>query len=374
MRKDGVLIDCNRVSVESCGYRAQDVLGKEFWQTAWWRNFPESQAKIRAATPLAAQGTPFREILRYSWADGTERLVNFALYPIVNDEGEILFVHPTGVDITDLKRTEDEYRHLAETLEQEVKARTVELENRNAEVIAQSELLREFSHRLLTAQDGERRHIARELHDSAGQTLTVLGISIAQLVQKLGRQSPELANFAEQIQDTVKQLHREIRTTSYLLHPPLLDETGLASALSWYVQGLGERSDLQIQLNVSENFGRLPRDLELTIFRLVQEALTNIHRHSGSKEAKIRISRAEGLISVHIEDYGKGMPPARLADIHSGGSGVGIRGMRERLRHFNGKLEINSDTSGTRICATIPLSKTDGLGDGNGIEPLQAAV
>jgi len=374
MTKDGLLVEANRMSLDACGLRAEDVLGKPFWQTGWWQRFNESREKIKAATPLAAKGIPYREILKYSWGDGSERLVDFALYPILDDKGEVLFLHPTGVDITDVKRAEENYRNLAERLDLEVKARTVELENRNLEVIRQSELLRAFSHRLLRAQDEERRRIARELHDSAGQTLTVLGISLAQLVQKTGRKAPELANDAESIQETVQQLHREIRTASYLLHPPLLDETGLASALSWYVQGLVQRSGLDINLSIPDDFGRLPREMELSIFRLVQESLTNIHRHSASKTASIRIARDAKLIRVDIRDQGKGISQERLSEIQSRGSGVGIRGMRERLREFDGTLEIESNDSGTHVLVEIPAPKQAVARDQNGNEPLEAAV
>ena len=157
--------------------------------------------------------------------------------------------------------------------------------------------------------------------DSAGQTLTVLGMNVAQLVQKKGRMAPELAAEAETVQETVQQLHRDVRTTSYLLHPPLLDESGLYSALSWYTQGLLERSGLQINLDMSQEFGRLPRDMELVVFRLVQECLTNIHRHSGSKTASIRIAREESQIVVDIGDAGNGMSVEGLSEIQSGGSG-----------------------------------------------------
>lgn len=374
MTKDGVLVEANRMSLDACGHRAEDVLGKPFWQTAWWQDVKESREKIKAATPLAAKGIPYREILKYSWGDGTERLVDFALYPIVDDKGEVLFLHPTGIDITDLKLAEENYRNLAERLDLEVKARTVELENRNLEVIRQSELLRAFSQRLLRAQDEERRRIARELHDSAGQTLTVLGINLAQLVQKTGRRAPELANDAESIQETVQQLHREIRTASYLLHPPLLDETGLSSALSWYVQGLVQRSGLDINLSIPEDFGRLPREMELSIFRLVQESLTNIHRHSASKTASIRIARDAKLIRVDIRDQGKGISQEKLSEIQSRGSGVGIRGMRERLREFDGTLEIESSDSGTRVLVEIPAPRQASGREQSGIEPLEAAV
>ena len=355
MTNDGILIEANKLCLDACGFRAEEVLGQQFWQTRWWQHFPESQEKIRAATPLVAQGIPYREILNYSWADGTARLVDFALYPIVDDHGKVLFLHPTGVDITDLKRAEENYRKLAETLEAEVQARTSELEQRNIEVLQQSELLRGFSQRLLQTQDEERRHIARELHDSAGQTLTILGMNLAQLVQKAGRKAPELAADAERTQELVQQLHREIRTASYLLHPPLLDESGLPSALSWYIQGLSERSGLDIKLTIADSFGRLPRDMELVVFRLVQECLSNIHRHSGSKTATIRITREAEIVTVEIADQGKGMSTSKLATIQTQASGVGIRGMLERIRQFDGTMKIESDSSGTRILVILPI-------------------
>jgi PAS domain S-box-containing protein len=359
MTNDGVVIDANRMCLDVCGYRAEDVLGKPLWETGWWRGSEESRERIRAATPLVAQGVPYREVLEYSWADGTVHLVDFALYPIMDDQNRVIFLHPTGVDITDLKRAEENYRKLAESLDAEVRARTDELESRNAEVIRQTELLREFSQRLLQTQDAERRHIARELHDSAGQTLAVLNMDIALLVQKAGKNAPELVAAAEKIENTVRQLQREIRTTSYLLHPPLLDEAGLSSALGWYIQGLAERSALEIDLTVAPDFGRLPRDMELVIFRLVQESLTNIHRHSGSKTAAIRLSRNAREIRLEIKDEGKGISAERLADIQSGASGVGTRGMRERVRQFEGKIKFESSASGTKIVVTFPIPESE---------------
>ncbi len=374
MTTDGIVIDANKLCLDACGYRAEDVLGKQFWDAGWWRNYKDSRDKIRAATPLVAQGIPYREMLKYSWADGTARLVDFALYPIVDDQNRVLFLHPTGVDITDLKRVEANYRELAESLDAEVRARTSELENRNAEVTRQSDLVREFSRRLLQAQDAERRHIARELHDSAGQTLAVLNMDLALFVQKVGEQSPELAAVAAKIENTVRQLQREIRTTSYLLHPPLLDEAGLKSALSWYIQGLAERSDLEVDITITDNFGRLPRDMELVIFRLVQESLTNIHRHSGSKTAHIALSRRPREIRLEIRDQGKGMSAERLADIQSGASGVGTRGMRERVRQFDGNIRFESSTSGTKIVVTFPVPKTEPTDEEPGVESMSASV
>jgi PAS domain S-box-containing protein len=209
--------------------------------------------------------------------------------------------------------------------------------------------------RLLKAQDEERRRIARELHDSAGQTLTVLGMSLAQLVRRVDGIAPDLAREGKEIEEIVQQLHREIRTTSYLLHPPLLDESGLASALNMYVDGLAERSDVAITLDVADNVGRLPSDMELTIFRVVQECLTNIYRHSGSKTALIRVAREGESVCTEVRDHGKGISPERLLEIQSHGSGVGIRGIRERIRQFHGEMKIESNDSGTSVIISIPV-------------------
>ena len=299
--------------------------------------------------------------------DGTLGWTNSRAVPLLDVNDEILEWFGAASDVTVRKEAEENFRKLAQTLDAEVRARTRELEE-------QSNQVRELSWRLLTSQDEERRHIARELHDSAGQTLTVLGISLAQLAQKTGRNAPELATEAEQILETVQQLHREIRTTSYLLHPPLLDENGLYSAISWYVEGLLERSGLEVRLDISKEFGRLPRDMELVIFRLVQECLTNIHRHSHSETASIRIARESNQITLKIRDQGKGMSPARLVEIQSGRSGVGISGMRERLCQFDGTMNIESDGSGTRIFATIPLPQAASPKDPTKPEPLEASL
>jgi signal transduction histidine kinase len=143
---------------------------------------------------------------------------------------------------------------------------------------------------------------------------------------------------------------------SYLLHPPLLDETGLSEALRWYIQGLSERSGLEITLDVPEDFTRLSREMELVMFRLVQESLTNIHRHSDSKSAVIRLRRNTDNVSLEVQDHGKGISAEKLSEIQSQGSGVGIRGMRERARHFGGHMMIESSCKGTKISFQFPLS------------------
>jgi PAS domain S-box-containing protein len=224
--------------------------------------------------------------------------------------------------------------------------------------------------RLMKLQDEERRRIARDLHDSAGQTLTVLGMSLAQLVQRAEVIAPELAKSGKEIEEMVQQLHREIRTASYLLHPPLLDEAGLSAALNWYVQGIVERGGMAIDFSICQDFGRLPADMELAIFRVVQECLTNVHRHSGSKTASIRVTRENGRVGIEVRDPGRGIAPERLAEIQSRSSGVGIRGIRERLGQFQGEINIESNGSGTRVFASIPIPKGPRSED---FEPLQAA-
>jgi PAS domain S-box-containing protein len=329
---------------------------------------PDDQSLVLRTIREAVRTTSMFELEhRVRRTDGTLGWTNSRAVALLSVNGEILEWFGAASDITARKEAEENFRKLAQTLDAEVRARTRELEE-------QSNQVQELSWRLLRSQEEERRHIARELHDSAGQTLTVLGISLAQLVQKTGRYAPELATEAEQIQETVQQLHREIRTTSYLLHPPLLDESGLYSAISWYVQGLQERSGLEVRLEIPKEFERLPRDRELAIFRVVQECLTNIHRHSESDTASIRIARESNQVTLDIRDQGKGMSPTRLAEVKSGCSGVGIRGMRERLRQFQGSVNIESDRSGTRILATIPFPKGSSREDQSNAEPLRVSV
>ena len=233
-------------------------------------------------------------------------------------------------------------------LERRVRERTEQLEKAY-------ESLRVLSMRMMQMQDEDRRRIARDLHDSAGQLLAALGMELASLDQRAAALSSELAEDVNSSLQLVQQLTQEIRTASYLLHPPLLDDTGLSGALRWYVAGLSKRSGIDITLELDEALGRLPRDLEAAVFHIVQESLTNIHRHSGSKTATVRIAHTGGQLLLDIEDRGTGIPADILREIQTQGSGVGIAGMRERVLHFNGDIRITSINTGTRIAVSFPV-------------------
>ncbi|HET7209414.1 MAG TPA: PAS domain S-box protein [Terriglobales bacterium] len=375
---DGIITSWNRSAERLFGYSSQEAIGRHITLIIprdRWKEEEMILTKLKAGEPI-----DHFETVRLR-KDGTPVELSLTISPVRDASGRVIGASKVARDITERKRadralreSEERFRKLSETLETEVQLRTRELEERTADVLRQSEQLRELSRHLLQAQDEERRHIARELHDSAGQTLTVLGINLAHLAEEAKRSMPQLAKNAEASEQLVQQLHQEIRTTSYLLHPPLLDETGLSAALSWYVEGLESRSGLAIDLSIAEDFQRLPHDLELVVFRFVQECLTNVHRHSGSKNASIRVTREAESVRIEVQDQGKGIPGERLAEIQNRGSGVGIRGMRERIQHFHGTMQIQSDSSGTKVSAVIPVRSEAPPRESSGVERLPAAV
>ncbi|HEV2206118.1 MAG TPA: response regulator, partial [Candidatus Acidoferrales bacterium] len=182
-----------------------------------------------------------------------------------------------------------------------------------------------------------------------------LALNLANIAKYAPENIPHVSGAIEHSQELVAELTQEIRTMSYLLYPPLLEETGLAETILWYVQGLKDRSGLAITVDIAPDFPRLSPDAELVVFRVVQEAMTNIHRHSHSKTAAIRISVADKSVLVEIRDEGQGIPADKLKQIQSRGLGVGIRGMRERVRQLNGEMTIDSGQSGTSVLAVFPL-------------------
>jgi signal transduction histidine kinase len=259
-----------------------------------------------------------------------------------------------ATDLSSLKMAEDALRRANDDLENRVAERTTELETEISERRRAELSLREIHGRLLRTQDEERRHMARELHDHAGQTLAALSLTLS-AIEVSAAKDPSLATLASEGRQLSDDLSREIRTLSYLLHPPLLDEVGLESALRWYVEGFSQRSKIQVELDLPAGEARLPRDLELVIFRIVQESLTNVHRHSGSPSAKISIRRAVGSIVLEIRDVGKGISSERQVELTTARAGVGVRGMEERVRQFGGTLEVRSNENGTIVAVTLPI-------------------
>jgi PAS domain S-box-containing protein len=258
--------------------------------------------------------------------DGHEFPVEVTLSPLQTEEGAL--VTSAIRDITERKRGEEN--------------------------------LRELSARLLQLQDQERRHIARELHDSTGQLLAALSMNLLPIVDDPDTSCRSRKVIGESLR-LVDELSNEVRTMSHLLHPPRLDEVGLSSALRLYVDGFAERSKVKVILAIPIDFGRLAGNLETAIFRIVQECLTNIHRHSQSPVAKIFISHSDSEIRVEVQDEGVGISPGKRSEMErTGNAGVGIRGMRERIRQLGGTLQVRSQLSGTGtiVVAQLPIDES----------------
>ncbi len=277
--------------------------------------------------------------------------------PITGDE-----LLATVAALLRMRRAEREAREQAaeaDKARKELKSAHDELETRvqerTAELAKKSDEIRELTGRLLRSQDDERRRLARELHDSTGQMLAALKINLDLIDAETNGKKPELKKLVAETTAMTDEMSRQLRTMSYLLHPPLLDHAGLQSALRWYVDGFAQRSGIEVEFEMNQEFARLPEDLEIAIFRVVQESLTNIHRHSGNTKAVIRLTQDSDHVHLEIVDSGN--------DHSSGPSamkfvpGVGIMGMQERVRQFGGTFDIVRTAAGTTVVASIPASK-----------------
>ena len=223
--------------------------------------------------------------------------------------------------------------------------------------------LRQLSARLLQLQDEERRRIARDLHDITGQKIVVLSMALDRLARSKDLQDPEVKETLRESREMVSKIGEETRTLSYLLHPPLLDECGLDSAVRWYAEGFEKRSGIKLHVDIAKDLGRLPTELETALFRVVQESLTNVHRYSGSATAEIRVRMASGEVRLEVVDFGRGVKTRAVKDAvdGSGPLGVGIPGMRERLHQLGGKLDVDFGGEGTRVVASLPVRKAGAL-------------
>ena len=340
--EQGRYIYANRIATER--FHVPSVLGKTDFDI-----FPSEMAsEFREHDAMVLCDGKAREFIEHSLAGDGEHTWLTVKFLVRDTNGQKL-LGGKSLDITDRHRAEEALREARQELAQRVRERTLELSRAN-------EGLRELSVRLLQMQDEERRRIARELHDSVGQQLAAIGMNIALVKSEFDKLSPVASKAVLENEQMIQQINKEIRTISHLLHPPLLDEAGLRSALSWFVQQFGERSEIAVQLEITPSLGRLSPEVETAIFRVVQECLTNIHRHSGSSTALIRLNQDKGHLCLEVRDNGHGISAEKqIALASSVKGGVGMRGMRERVGQLGGALDIRSDEKGTIVTVTLPL-------------------
>jgi PAS domain S-box-containing protein len=319
---DGTLDYCNERWRRYVGQGLEELQG-EGWQRML---HPDDRDRVlRAWHKSVTEGTPYEQEERHRGVGGTYRWFLARGLPLRDAGGRILRWYGTNTDIEDRKHAEEELQRL--------------------------------SGQLLRLQDEERRRIARDLHDSTGQDLVALATTLGQLHASLPSASRKLRKLVSQGQALADQCIREVRTLSYLLHPPMLDEAGLEDAIRHYAGGFRERTGIEVDLDISPLLGRMKPHIELALFRVVQESLTNIQRHSGSLQAKIRIERNPGKITLEIGDKGSGISGSkwRWNGKTPLGLGVGIPSMHERVALIAGQLDIESSSGGTTVRVTVPV-------------------
>jgi PAS domain S-box-containing protein len=333
------------------GYVASEIIGSHISRFY-------SQEDILSGKPAQELGMAVRDgrVEDEGWRlrkDGSKFWANVVITALKDDEGNLLGFAKVTRDFTERMRAHEELRRANEELGKEV----VERKNAERKLQESEQSLRYLSRHLLRSQDEERKRIGRELHDSVGQYLAVLKMTLDSLKPPPGSAGEQVARHLAQCSELANDCIKEVRTIAYLLYPPMLEEMGLRSAIAWYLEGFTQRSGINATLDVSPDLTRLPRDVELAVFRVLQESLTNVHRHSGSPTVHVRVVMNDGAVSLEVRDQGKGVLSGVLEESNYeslAALGVGLRGMNERTRQLGGSLELSSSEQGTTVRAKIP--------------------
>lgn len=327
------------------GYKQSEIIGRSYSTF-----FPEED--VRAGKPQRILETAAREgkVHQEGWRvrkDGSRFWANAVLTALRDDSGKLVGFSKITRDATERMRHE-------EALQREI----AEKRQAQEELLRSEKSLRRLSLDLLRTQDEERRRIGKDLHDSIGQYLSALKMNLGLLKVSDPTISSRASQELDECTDILDECVKEVRTISYLLYPPMLEEMGLKSAITWYLDGFTKRSGIEIELEIEHHFSRLSRDTELALFRVLQEALTNVIKHSAATKVKIRLAGHHETVTLEIRDNGKGLPSAVLLEAGSNALGVGLRGMNERMRQLGGSLSLSAANPGTLVRATVPVRQT----------------
>jgi PAS domain S-box-containing protein len=321
---EGVISSWNQSAERIFGYTAEEAVGKNITLIIP----PDRRDEETGILERLRRGerVDHFETVRMR-KDGVLLNISITISPVKDDLGRVVGASKVARDITDRKEAEEARKKA------------------------------EFAAKLLQAQDAERRRIGRELHDGLGQLVIAIKMNASQVVKEKHKLSPSAARCVTENFELIGQAIAEVRTVSYLLHPPMLEEIGLLSALAWYADGFAQRSKVNVTLELASDLGRLPQDYELSLFRVAQECLANVHRHSGSSTASIKLVRTSREITLEVTDAGKGIDKHLQSKIASGASiGVGFRGMQERVKLMGGRLAVQSSDHGTSVAVTLPIT------------------
>jgi PAS domain S-box-containing protein len=333
---NGIVSTWNQGAERIKGYRASEIIGQHFS-----RFYPpeaiESRWPDRELELASKEGRYTDEGLRVR-KDGSTFWAHVVITALRGKDGELRGFSKVTRDLTERRDLEERTREL----NKELRTRIAQLVESQRQIELRTLELQKLSGQLMSVQDEERRRLSRSLHDELGQELAALKMTLDIQNTAQGKLSPAI--------EMTERALSKVRNISYLLHPPLLDESGLLPALHWYFEGIQKRAEMRIQFNYKPAaFPRLPRDLETAIFRVIQEALTNTYRHSGTQDARIDIEQGPDHVSVRVRDFGKGVGPSAFT------TGVGISGMKERVKQLNGELKVSRAEPGTLVEATLPL-------------------